>query len=313
MRKAGSISDPRAARRFGDYLLAIGVKNRVDDAEDGGGIWIYDEAELEQAQQELAQFLEDPTNAKYQRGKEAQSVRAAEAREEKIAKARYIDVRTTWARSRTAGNAPATLLLIVACVGIYFLTDGGEPMRYLMSNGELHPLVREVPNARALRAVQALTVASGNGHLLFDLQRGQVWRLFTPALMHGGVIHIVFNMIMLNVFGRQIESRLGVLRFLLMFLVIAAVSNVAQYLAVDFRFLGMSGVVFGLFGFLWMQSRYAPSNGFWVDRNTTLIMLVNLAMGFTGLLHVANGVHVTGLLAGAVLGSGAFLRKQFRR
>lgn len=288
MRKAGSITDARLARRFGDYLLVNGIGNRVDAPEDGGGIWIHDDDHLEAARRELEEFLADPGSLKYQKARQAGELRKQEEKEQELARKRFVDVRTTWARKQGASSAPITITLIIVCV-LLFMSD--DP-----------------------RVQRALMMATGYGRLLRDLGAGQVWRLVTPVLMHGSFLHIGFNMLWLYTLGGQIERRRGSWPFVMLFLAIAILSNLTQYVWRGPAFLGMSGVVYGLFGYVWMQSRYGRSQDLWIDRNSAVLLVGWLVVCMTGALGpVANGAHVGGLVAGGVLGGGPFLRRISRR
>ena len=48
---------------------------------------------------------------------------------------------------------------------------------------------------------------------------GEYWRLFTVALVHGGLTHLFFNMFSLLVLGNPVEAALGKARFLVIFLI----------------------------------------------------------------------------------------------
>ena len=117
-----------------------------------------------------------------------------------------------------------------------------------------------------------------------DICAGQVWRLITPAFMHGGWLHILFNMMWMVDLGRRIEPIKGSARFIGLVLGIAVISNVAQasWYAISpwevetgngpahFEyFLGMSGVVSGLFGYAWMCGRYRPYERIFVNQQET--------------------------------------------
>ena len=56
--------------------------------------------------------------------------------------------------------------------------------------------------------------------------QGQLWRLFTPALLHSNVLHIAFNMYALYVFGTRLEPVYGHARFLMLYLLGAFGGNV---------------------------------------------------------------------------------------
>ncbi len=112
------------------------------------------------------------------------------------------------------------------------------------------------------------------------LRAGEVWRLFTPCLMHGFWMHLIMNMMMLMAYGSVIEQRTGSLVMLLLCLFLAAFSNTAQYCVGVYwdrsypYFLGMSGVVFGA---VWVRldSHLLRSTGRclgWVDRLETCLV-----------------------------------------
>lgn len=80
---------------------------------------------------------------------------------------------------------------------------------------------------------------------------GESYRLVTAAFLHGGIIHFLSNVWVLWLFGRSVETALGSLRFGLLFLLTAALGNLA-HLAVypdsAVPAIGASGAVSGLFG-----------------------------------------------------------------
>ena len=70
-----------------------------------------------------------------------------------------------------------------------------------------------------------------NAVLFEKIRQGQIWRIFTPCLLHAcNLLHIFLNMLWLVYIGKIIENRLGSLRYLLLIILTAIVSNTAQYL-----------------------------------------------------------------------------------
>ena len=127
------------------------------------------------------------------------------------------------------------------------------------------------------------------------------WTVLTGAFLHGGLLHILFNMLALYWVGRSIEPAMGWWRFLTVYLV-SALGGSAFILAwclvqpsqIFASTVGASGAVFGLFGAIFVMQRLGGS-----DTTSILVLLgINLAYGF-----VATGIswqgHVGGLLAGA--------------
>ena len=138
-----------------------------------------------------------------------------------------------------------------------------------------------------------------------------MWRLVTPIFLHFGPLHILFNMLWLRQLGAVLELRRGSRRFLTTVLLIAILSNVAQYLNGGPTFGGMSGVVFGLFGYIWIKSRYAPQDGLYMPPRMVFWMIAMFLFCLSGRLGpVANTAHGVGMMVGMVIAYWpVFLRK----
>ena len=164
-----------------------------------------------------------------------------------------------------------------------------------------------------------------NAPLFEKIREGEVWRSFSPALLHKDIIHLVFNMSWLWLLGLQIERRIFKYRFLLLVLLIGMVSNTAQYLLGGPYFLGFSGVVVGLAGFIWVRQKKAPLEEYPLPRATALFVFyfVLVMMGLEGIalaaqavfsivipINIANTAHVAGGLAGLLLGQCAFFSRR---
>ncbi|WP_068466859.1 rhomboid family intramembrane serine protease [Candidatus Protochlamydia phocaeensis] len=153
---------------------------------------------------------------------------------------------------------------------------------------------------------------------LFEkIHQGQIWRVFTPVLLHGDIFHLLFNMLWLIVLGKQIEQRLRPFSYLCFILILGIFSNTAQYLMGGANFIGFSGILCGMLTFIWMRQRYAPWEGYQLDRLTILFMLIFIVgMAFIQLLsfflekslqlaiapNIANMAHLTGAAIGIVFG-----------
>ncbi|WP_372611176.1 rhomboid family intramembrane serine protease [Halomonas sp.] len=168
---------------------------------------------------------------------------------------------------------------------------------------------------RVIAALSIVPVPLGviNGSLAFGdlgevVTSGQVWRLLSPAFLHFGWMHLIFNMLWLWYFGRQVEVIHGRTRMLMLLLTAGIGANLAQYATGTVLFGGMSGVDFALLGYVWLMSRRAPRSGFFVPQMLVVFMLgwmvftmTNLA-GAVGFGNVANEAHVGGLVVGLLLG-----------
>jgi len=149
-----------------------------------------------------------------------------------------------------------------------------------------------------------------NGKPVFQSMGSEYWRLVTPAFLHFGWLHIVFNSLWLWELGNKVERVMGHLNMFLLFLVIATVSNVSQFaFGGPGLFGGMSGVVYGLLGFSWVAPMLQPA---WRIQPTPTLMLFMvgwLVICMVGLVQVlgfgaiANAAHLGGLVCGAALGA----------
>lgn len=159
--------------------------------------------------------------------------------------------------------------------------------------------------------------SEAEGPLFIKLRQGEVWRLFSPCLLHAGLLHILFNMIWVWVLGRPIEHRIGLFRMALLSIVIGVGSNVAQYLMGGPFFIGYSGVVMGLAGFIWSREQVTPWEGYPIQKSTLLFLvlfvLAMFGLQFTSFIlqlfsdvsfspNIANTAHIVGGLIGVWLG-----------
>ena len=136
-----------------------------------------------------------------------------------------------------------------------------------------------------------------------EIINGQIWRLFTPIVIHFGILHIAFNLLWLYQLGSAIEQRQTSKRMLILVIIISLLSNLAQYLWDGPLFGGMSGVVYGLLGYVWAQGRFNPRSGLGLDKNIALMMLIWFVVCWMGLVgNIANMAHTMGLLCGVILG-----------
>ena len=99
-----------------------------------------------------------------------------------------------------------------------------------------------------------------------------------------------------------------------MVLAIAVASNLVQYWASGPAFGGMSGVVYGLFGYLWMKSRFDPWSGMHMDQQTVVILIAWFFLCMTGWVGpIANWAHGVGLVVGMAIGYAPTAWKDLKR
>ncbi len=157
--------------------------------------------------------------------------------------------------------------------------------------------------------------------MFVKIKQGEVYRLISPCILHGGFLHIIFNMLWLWVLGKQIEERISKLKYLLLVIIVGVISNTLQYLMSGPYFLGFSGIIMGMVGFIWGRQKIAPWEGYPLQRIVFLFLmfyiLAILALQiFTFVMQVffnkefyqmiANTAHISGAIAGWVLGRMSF-------
>ena len=147
-------------------------------------------------------------------------------------------------------------------------------------------------------------------------EQNQWWRLVTPAFLHFGLFHIVFNSLWLWEFGKRIELLTGSGAYLILLSGLAIGSNVGQYLwSGPALFGGFSGVVYGLLGYIWVRNKRSPDPLLALPPAIFPLMIAWLVICLLGILDlllqgsVANGAHVSGLLIGMVFGAFAGRRE----
>jgi membrane associated rhomboid family serine protease len=178
---------------------------------------------------------------------------------------------------------PAARFYLVLCVGIFLACAA--------KSGGLR-----VSNLEAIRW----------GALLPEL--GEPWRYLSAMFVHSGLLHILFNMMVLNDLGRILEPRLGSARFLCGFLltgVLGFVVSTAWYgfLGKSGFTVGASGGLFGLNGVLvgYLYIRRDPTWKQELKRALVWVVLMAVVTA-VGNVPINNAAHFAGLVAGVVMG-----------
>lgn len=335
MRLIGEIDDVQQAEKFAAYLITEGTEVQLDPQDSGRvEIWVKDEDRFDSAQAALEEFREDSGNRKYSDA--IQEATQIERQREK--KRREIQKKMVHVGAGGVRRKPAiTILLIGICAVVALLTDFGDS-------------IRKGGDAKIFKALEfvylppdeaAKTYVASGGNLdslnvrLASIKQGEIWRLVTPIFIHHGTMHILFNMIWLYQLGSLIEHRYGKWSLLFLVLASAAISNFVQCTvpgALDgsvpqklpdgslMTLLGgMSGVVYGLLGFVWMKSSYDRSSGFYLSQSTLVFMLGWMFLCFLPSfqqmlgVRIANWAHGIGLLVGIAVGYAPLLWKQGKR
>jgi len=290
MRLIGQLPNESSASTFSDYLYVQGIANEVEAEKDGWAVWIHSEDEWPRAKEMLAAFLGNPADPKYRQeaGRARELRSAAEAKVQEI-ESRVFDRTKVFRASMPYGVGPLTAVLIGLCLTVQLLRVGGYEEQIL----------RELFMTEILEASGYYKFSS----VLLEIRQGEFWRLFTPVLVHGGWVHLLLNMMWLLDLGSMIEGRQGTGRLGLLVVVVGVLSNLGQFYVKGPFFCGMSGVVYGLMGYVWIKGKFDLSSGLFLHPHTVVMMLGWFFLCLFGAIPgIANGAHAVGLVLGVAWG-----------
>ena len=270
------INQHNIALLFCDYLNSEGLRAAIVEQESGFAI-ICEQTVITQAKALFEDFINDPYHPKYQSAAwdnaQVQDVKASGPGLLDTAKANFL-----------AHAGVITLSVFMLCWSVFLLSYLG--------------LAREIYT---------------HFHFFSALEPGllitEPYRLLTPALFHFSLLHIAFNTLWWWQLGGDVERQLGKGSLLHIFLITALVSNLGQFLVSGPNFGGLSGVVYGLFGYVWWFGWLKPEQGLGISNSIVGFLLIWLVLGFFDVLPVnmANTAHLLGLVSGCLL---AFFKVQ---
>ncbi|MCG8651083.1 MAG: rhomboid family intramembrane serine protease [Pirellulales bacterium] len=326
MRRIGSLPDGSLARRFCDYLVTLSIDSTTEVDDDGSeqvwNIWIRDERDVEKARAEFRSFEAAPDEPRYQVQNEASRIRNEHVAEQqrRLKQQRKL----TQSMPRQSGgigplsgaavkqqSIPITMGIIILSVIASFATNFSRPRN------------RGAGETLEMKAYFLLSFTDRrdflkSGDPYESVKKGQLWRIFTPMLIHGSPMHLVFNMLWVFFLGSAIERLHGSVFFTLLALGTHAVGTGVELMTFGMDFLpeafqgspfaiGASGAVYGLFGYLWIRPAVDPAYPIRLVPLNIVLMLGWLFLCMTPLIEdIANGAHVGGLAAGmtvAMLGT----------
>ncbi len=299
MRLIGHLESEALAARFSGLLGAQGIGHEIEPDGPTFAVWVRSEEDVERARTTFGAFSANPNDARFRGVVVPPRLPGPSEPPDQVPNPR--------ASARSArgellgfgdGGMAVTMVFLVVCGALAWVTgfQGG------------HPVVRELQISEV--PFGWLGRMARWELFLPEVRHGQVWRLFTPALLHFSVAHVLFNLWNFWDLGRLIESRRGPARFLGLVVALGVISNLGQYLVSGPRFGGMSGVIYGLLGYAWMMGKYRPSAGIGLHPQVVVMMLVWFVICLTDALGVpiANTAHGVGLVAGIVWGRWAASR-----
>ena len=289
MRLVGDLKGKKLAERLVNYLIKEKIDARWREEQDEFySIWVINEDDLGKAENYFESFKISPDSSKFDASRDSKisfgvGEESSTAWNQKNSgrRGRYIDVRTEIFNRNSQRKMPVTIFLIVVSV-VATIASGIPAISGIMRSFYFSEyFTRDFP----------------------EILHGQVWRLVTPIFLHGGIWHLLFNMMWIYQLGGAIENEEGSVYLAIFTTVIACLVNTAEYLASGPLFIGMSGVVYAMLGYIWIMSHYQTSTRYALAPGTILMMVVWLVICLLGIIpSIANAQHVVGLLLGGIWG-----------
>ncbi|MFG0265464.1 MAG: rhomboid family intramembrane serine protease [Rhodopirellula sp. JB055] len=322
MRRIGTFSDPKLADQFNDYLQTQRIPAKVDHDENSHDIWIRDEKDVATAREAMEEFNQSPTAAKFDVSVEAARLRKEDEAEKqrKLALQKKSQQKLRGrsgafgGRNAMSGNIPVVIGMIVVCGVISYMTNfaNPKPLRDLPNNMTLEGWERGDYFSFEEKLFFGLTLAGEvdyrkTGDPWVSIKKGEVWRLITPAFLHGSPMHLVFNMMALFTLGSVVERLHGSLFLAGLLIGSHLIGTIVQVVLPDWlegpMAIGASGAVFGVFGFIWIRPKFQPSYPVGIPPFNVYLMLGFMFACMTPLINmkIANGALVGGLLTGIAI------------
>jgi GlpG protein len=255
---------------FANYLTSLDIDAKVQ--KDDSDYVIYCAShKIAQAKEIFAEFIADPYQEKYQQAA-WQSGQVSQVQDNSPS------LITSFKQQFLAHAGVVTLTVFALC--------------WLVFIASLLGLAR--PTFELLHFYPKLTMEA-----FFD----SPLRLLGPALFHFSWLHIVFNTMWWWQLGGSVERTLGKGALINLFLITALVSNLGQFMVSGPNFGGLSGVVYGLVGYVWWYGWLAPEKGLMISKPIIGFLLFWLLLGYADVLPVnmANTAHLLGLVSGCLL------------
>jgi len=304
MRTIGNLETQTVADRFGDFLYVQGIEHQVEQEDDGTySVWILDDDHRVRASELLQKFRAAPEAAEFQTATTAaRQQRSGAERAESARRSTVADTARIGYEQHFLGTAYLPLVLIVICVAVAIFSQAGDN-QLALAPLKISQQYFDHKSGTAYRLPEAVPVL--DARFLPEIRSGQIWRLVTPAFIHFGLLHLLFNLMWLRDLGTFIENRFGAVYLGSFILITAVLSNLAQSAWGNPNFGGMSGVNYALFGFLWIRGKYDRHVAWQLNKNIVYTMLIWFVLclipEFFG-VSVANTAHAVGLAAGMLWG-----------
>jgi membrane associated rhomboid family serine protease len=158
----------------------------------------------------------------------------------------------------------------------------------------------EVSGARSVFEDLATVGFTGIDGQPAGVAEGEYWRLITGGFLHGGILHIAFNMYILYWLGTSLEPALGHVRFAALYFASLLAGSFGAIVAdPNVLTVGASGAVFGLMAAAFVFQRAAGIDPWRSGLGPVILLNLALPFIFTN-LNISIGGHIGGLIGGAI-------------
>lgn len=143
------------------------------------------------------------------------------------------------------------------------------------------------------------------------ISEGEWWRFVTPMFLHGGLLHLLFNMFSLYLFGPELEKLAGKVRFLTIYFMAGLFGTMVTFLLqdLDYNHVGASGAIYGIFGAFAALVYYARNTMPQLKGIIVPIIVISIIMTFLQ-PNINITAHLTGLVVGFLIGLSYFHPKR---
>lgn len=325
---------------FCRYLDSQDIDHEFEQNKGMWGIWIIDEDQIEKTKALYEEYKAHPKDSKYQIKAKISPLKAIPKHSNKKSK-RIVFKSNFTSPSGAQKFGRVTLVIILLCILFTFFGRISLP-------SEKHVAVPPTLQSKLMYDTDLSwpgyyylylsSITYNNLNHLLELppsfeayENHDWWRLFTPCLLHSNILHLFFNMLWLVLLGNQVERHLGRSKYIFMILLIGIFSNTCQYFVSGASFVGFSGVISGLFTFIWFRQKFAAWEGYMLAPATALFLTIFLlgmaaleALSFASIVlnsygyipfsipsnGIANTAHLSGALVGIILAKWNFFRQK---
>jgi membrane associated rhomboid family serine protease len=144
---------------------------------------------------------------------------------------------------------------------------------------------------------------------------GQLWRFLSSCFLHANTLHLVFNLYWTFVFGRALEDWMGWPRFLGFFILSGMGASAAEFLVSPGSAIGLSGVVYAMFGLLFALRRDKDFAAEQMQPQVVQVFVgwffICIALTVTNVLAIANVAHGAGAVIGWLVGQAVLPRRRY--